>query len=205
MPSATSRPSSRSTASSPSSSPTRDLSQRRIEASLVGRLAPMLRSLSASRSTVSRGLRPVRADVAPRGVDAFVDIVVSTAGCNEAPFSVGAFAALLGAAFLGAALLGAASLGAASLGATLLGATLLGAALLSAAFLGAVFLGAGRHALQVSGGFLEWSAGHRCAVLDDQEVKCWGTCNAGELGTGDLQTVGDAPGEMESLAPIPLE
>ncbi len=71
--------------------------------------------------------------------------------------------------------------------------------------LAAVFLGTGRHALHVSGGFLEWSAGHRCAVLDSLEVKCWGACHAGELGTGDLQTVGDAPGEMEMLAPIPLQ
>lgn len=68
----------------------------------------------------------------------------------------------------------------------------------------AVFLGTGRYALQVSGSFVEWGNGHRCAVLDNYDVKCWGKNTAGELGVGSLNVLGDGSGEMEVLQPIPI-
>jgi len=64
----------------------------------------------------------------------------------------------------------------------------------------AVDLGAGRTALQVSAG-----AEHTCARLDNGALKCWGRGFWGELGQGDNQNRGDAPGEMgDALLPIPL-
>lgn len=53
----------------------------------------------------------------------------------------------------------------------------------------------------VSGG----SAYHTCAVLDDGSLKCWGANIFGELGYGDTNNRGDAPGEMgDALPTVPL-
>jgi hypothetical protein len=70
--------------------------------------------------------------------------------------------------------------------------------------LAAVFLGASRFAIAVSGGFVEWSQGHHCALLDNLDVKCWGLNSAGQLGMGHLNNLGDNAGEMEALLPVPL-
>jgi len=40
-----------------------------------------------------------------------------------------------------------------------------------------------------------------CAVLSDSSAKCWGFNNVGQLGLGDTQTRGDAPGEMGDNLP----
>jgi len=60
-----------------------------------------------------------------------------------------------------------------------------------------VDLGPGRTALQLAAGY-----SHTCALLDDGSVKCWGRNASGELGLGDTQTRGDAPGEMGANLPI---
>jgi len=60
----------------------------------------------------------------------------------------------------------------------------------------AVNLGTGRKALSVTA-----SAYHTCAVLDDGAVKCWGRNDFGELGLGDHNGRGDAPGEMGDALP----
>jgi alpha-tubulin suppressor-like RCC1 family protein len=51
--------------------------------------------------------------------------------------------------------------------------------------------GSGRTATQLSVGFQ-----HNCVLLDDGAVKCWGYQNAGQLGIGSFDTIGDGPGEM---------
>ncbi len=43
---------------------------------------------------------------------------------------------------------------------------------------------------------------HRCAILDDDTVKCWGLNNWGQLGLGDRDDRGDAPGEMGDKLPV---
>jgi alpha-tubulin suppressor-like RCC1 family protein len=60
-----------------------------------------------------------------------------------------------------------------------------------------VDLGPGRTALQVVAG-----AGHTCARLDNGAVKCWGRNFEGQLGLGDRQNRGDAPGEMGGSLPF---
>src|SRR5689334_7622673 len=40
-----------------------------------------------------------------------------------------------------------------------------------------------------------------CALLSDGSVKCWGSNIFGELGLGDTQSRGDAPGEMGDALP----
>jgi cysteine-rich repeat protein len=63
-----------------------------------------------------------------------------------------------------------------------------------------VELGAGANVLAVAGG-----ESHTCALLDTG-VKCWGYNGDGELGLGDTQARGDAPGEMgEALATVELD
>jgi E3 ubiquitin-protein ligase HERC3 len=60
----------------------------------------------------------------------------------------------------------------------------------------AVDLGTGRSAVELRvGGF------HSCARLDNGQVKCWGSNNAGQLGLGDANHRGDVPGEMGNLLP----
>jgi alpha-tubulin suppressor-like RCC1 family protein len=61
-----------------------------------------------------------------------------------------------------------------------------------------VDLGAGRTAIAISAG-----GDHTCAVLDNGQVRCWGSRLFGQLGTGVLQHIGDneTPG---SVAPVDL-
>jgi len=57
--------------------------------------------------------------------------------------------------------------------------------------LAALSLGTGRTATKLVGGF-----GHICALLDNSTVKCWGRNNKGQLGKGNLTTLGDTANEM---------
>jgi alpha-tubulin suppressor-like RCC1 family protein len=43
-----------------------------------------------------------------------------------------------------------------------------------------------------------------CALLETGAVKCWGDSEYGQLGRGNQDAIGDAPGEVEALAAIPL-
>lgn len=64
-----------------------------------------------------------------------------------------------------------------------------------------VDLGVGRSAKTISSVLGE----HTCAVLDNDSIKCWGRNDHGQLGLGDGQDRGDAPGEMaDSLPPVAL-
>jgi alpha-tubulin suppressor-like RCC1 family protein len=45
---------------------------------------------------------------------------------------------------------------------------------------------------------------HACLVDDVGHVRCWGRNNFGQLGYGDTQTRGDAPGEIEALVDIDI-
>jgi alpha-tubulin suppressor-like RCC1 family protein len=59
-----------------------------------------------------------------------------------------------------------------------------------------VDLGAGRTAKAISAG-----CGHSCAILDDGDVKCWGSGESGALGLGDTLDRGDMPGQMGDALP----
>ena len=64
--------------------------------------------------------------------------------------------------------------------------------------LAAINLGTGRTAID-----LVSQAYHVCARLDDLTVKCWGENIYGQLGLGDVDSRGDAPGEMgDALATL---
>ncbi|MCB1014116.1 MAG: carboxypeptidase regulatory-like domain-containing protein [Acidimicrobiales bacterium] len=54
-----------------------------------------------------------------------------------------------------------------------------------------VDLGAGRTAAAISAGFA-----HTCALLDNAQVKCWGSGAGGALGQGSITDLGDQAGEM---------
>lgn len=61
-----------------------------------------------------------------------------------------------------------------------------------------VDLGVGREPSYLVGGIH-----HTCALLDNAQAKCWGANYRGQLGQGDMDNRGDAPGEMgNSLKPI---
>jgi alpha-tubulin suppressor-like RCC1 family protein len=61
-----------------------------------------------------------------------------------------------------------------------------------------VDLGLGRTAVLLSGGYA-----HTCALLDNNDVKCWGRNSFGTSGSGDTDHKGDEPGEMgDNLLPI---
>jgi alpha-tubulin suppressor-like RCC1 family protein len=63
---------------------------------------------------------------------------------------------------------------------------------------GPVFLGTGRKARAIgAGGY------HTCALLDNGRVRCWGDANVGQLGSGNMNDIGDneTPG---SVAPVSL-
>jgi alpha-tubulin suppressor-like RCC1 family protein len=62
-----------------------------------------------------------------------------------------------------------------------------------------VDLGNGRSARVIAAG------GASCALLDNDQVKCWGDNYFGELGLGDTNNRGDGPGEMgDALPPVDL-
>ncbi|MFK7873564.1 MAG: hypothetical protein AB8C84_10460, partial [Oligoflexales bacterium] len=66
--------------------------------------------------------------------------------------------------------------------------------------LSAVDLGTGRTALSVSAG-----GRHTCAVLDNNQLKCWGANYSGQLGYGNTDNLGDSGGEMgDSLSAVDL-
>ncbi len=61
-------------------------------------------------------------------------------------------------------------------------------------------LGMGRTIKAVSTGYA-----HSCALLDDGSDKCWGHGAFGQLGQGDIEHLGDNPGELgDALLPIDL-
>ncbi|MBK9263491.1 MAG: hypothetical protein IPM54_27255 [Polyangiaceae bacterium] len=60
-----------------------------------------------------------------------------------------------------------------------------------------VDLGTGKTAIAVRVGME-----HRCAILNDGSVKCWGHSTYGELGQGDMLSRGNAPGQMGDMLPI---
>ncbi|WP_437818270.1 RCC1 domain-containing protein [Sorangium sp. So ce1078] len=59
-----------------------------------------------------------------------------------------------------------------------------------------VNLGAGRTAKAIAAG-----DSHTCAILDNDQLKCWGYNAHGELGIGDTSHRGDGSGEMGDLLP----
>lgn len=60
-----------------------------------------------------------------------------------------------------------------------------------------VDLGSGRTATQVVAGALV-----TCALLDGGDVKCWGGNSVGQLGQGNVFTLGDGASEMGDLLPV---
>ena len=62
--------------------------------------------------------------------------------------------------------------------------------------LAAINLGSGRTAIDISA-----TKSHLCARLDDNTAKCWGENIYGQLGLGDINSRGDAPGEMGDSLP----
>src|SRR6185503_13942220 len=63
-------------------------------------------------------------------------------------------------------------------------------------FLYPIALGTGRTARSISAGY-----SHTCALLDNDTIKCWGRNDFGQLGLGDPDDRGDAPGEMGNALP----
>jgi len=57
-------------------------------------------------------------------------------------------------------------------------------------------VGSGRSTLEVKGG-----DGHSCVLLDNYEVKCFGNAANGQIGYGDSNNRGNAPGEMGNYLP----
>ncbi len=63
-----------------------------------------------------------------------------------------------------------------------------------------VNLGSGRRAKSIALGQY-----HTCALLDDNQVKCWGINNKGQLGLGDTRARGKSPSDMgDNLPTVPL-
>ncbi|MFK7873873.1 MAG: hypothetical protein AB8C84_12035 [Oligoflexales bacterium] len=66
--------------------------------------------------------------------------------------------------------------------------------------LAAINLGTNRTAIQISAGY-----DYACALLDNNQVKCWGTNFAGQLGQGHTNSLGDGGSEMgDNLTVIDL-
>jgi cysteine-rich repeat protein len=63
-----------------------------------------------------------------------------------------------------------------------------------------VDLGAGRTAQRIAAGSY-----HTCALLDNFDLKCWGSNSSGQLGRGDYSGIGGSPGQMgDYLSPLDL-
>lgn len=60
-----------------------------------------------------------------------------------------------------------------------------------------VDLGTGRTAIRLAAG-----GHHTCAILDNEQLKCWGNNGIGQLGLGDTEGRGDQPGEMGDNLPL---
>eukprot|EP00798_Chlamydomonas_sp_ICE-L_P016181 gene16181-22342_t len=60
-----------------------------------------------------------------------------------------------------------------------------------------VDLGTDRKVIAITAG-----AAHTCALLDNGDVKCWGSNGAGQLGLGDMVTRGDDVNEMGDKLPV---
>jgi hypothetical protein len=60
-----------------------------------------------------------------------------------------------------------------------------------------VDLGPGRRAREISAGY-----DHTCALLDTNQVTCWGYGRWGQLGNGSMENIGDGPGEMGANLPV---
>ena len=60
-----------------------------------------------------------------------------------------------------------------------------------------VALGTGRTSRGITTGY-----GHTCAILDNSSIKCWGRNNAGQLGLGDTNNIGDNSSEMGDNLPV---
>jgi alpha-tubulin suppressor-like RCC1 family protein len=58
-------------------------------------------------------------------------------------------------------------------------------------------LGAGKKAIAITVG-----TSHTCALLDDGQIKCWGSGLEGALGLGDQALRGDEPNEMGDALPV---
>merc|ERR1711988_2084577 len=63
-------------------------------------------------------------------------------------------------------------------------------------FLPIVDLGTGRSAKSLVAGSY-----HTCAILDTNDVKCWGSGRDGQLGYGDTDNRGDGSSEMGDFLP----
>lgn len=61
-------------------------------------------------------------------------------------------------------------------------------------------MGTGRSAYKIASGWF-----HSCALLDNDDLKCWGKNANGQLGIGNTLSVGNGPGQMgDSLAAVDL-
>jgi alpha-tubulin suppressor-like RCC1 family protein len=64
----------------------------------------------------------------------------------------------------------------------------------------AVNVGSGLDVLDVQAGET-----HTCALLTNNDVKCWGNNANGQLGQGSIVNLGDNIGEMSSLQSIDID
>jgi alpha-tubulin suppressor-like RCC1 family protein len=65
--------------------------------------------------------------------------------------------------------------------------------------LGTINLGTGRSAKQIAAGLY-----HTCAILDTDQLKCWGMNTYGQLGYDIDTNIGDEPNEMSALGTVNL-
>jgi len=65
----------------------------------------------------------------------------------------------------------------------------------------AVDLGSDANGVAYTAQRITAGAAHSCALLSNNQVKCWGNNLYGQLGLGDMNNRGDAPGEMGNSLP----
>ena len=66
----------------------------------------------------------------------------------------------------------------------------------------AINLGTGRSATAIAtGAYWLYTRGHACAILDNGQLKCWGSNSYGGLGLGDTLDRGNAPAQMGEALP----